>query len=264
MYLPKDEILRGAYEPEELKNILSLAEKAIKEWDLIWSHFLSPRQIEEYLPKLKIFSDLSFIPYGGHENSQRQKLGIFRKSLFLEAEINSHLPELKGLNISGNFLFDKAKAQDFRLLINDLGLPKEEIGDILVNGDKGAQAIITMHSFSNLKSYYGLIRDIPVELELIELNSIKYPSRKKSRTFFTIESSTRLDSIASAGFNMSRSKIVDKIKCGLLSVNWKNIMHPSAVINQGDKIQFQDKGVLEIVKIEKTKRQRYKINMTRH
>ena len=79
-----------------------------------------------------------------------------------------------------------------------------------------------------------------------------------------MEASLRLDAIASAGFGMSRSKMVDLITAGDVRVNWKEITQSSSQIKSGDLIAIRGKGRLEIGEIAVTKKERYRIQMIRY
>jgi RNA-binding protein YlmH len=80
----------------------------------------------------------------------------------------------------------------------------------------------------------------------------------------TTEASLRLDAIASAGFGMSRSKMVDFVSSGDVRVNWKDITQPAYQLKAGDMIAVRGKGRLEIGEIAVTKKERYRINLTRY
>jgi RNA-binding protein YlmH len=73
----------------------------------------------------------------------------------------------------------------------------------------------------------------------------------------------RLDAIASAGFGMSRSKMSDAISSGDVRVNWKDITQPSHTVQAGDLIAMRGKGRLEVGEVAITKKQRYRIQLTR-
>jgi RNA-binding protein YlmH len=79
----------------------------------------------------------------------------------------------------------------------------------------------------------------------------------------TTEASMRLDAIASAGFGMSRSKMVDLISSGDVRVNWKDIGQSAHTLKAGDLVAVRGKGRLEIGEVAITKKERYRINLTR-
>jgi RNA-binding protein YlmH len=73
----------------------------------------------------------------------------------------------------------------------------------------------------------------------------------------------RLDAIASAGFGMSRSKMVDLISAGDVRVNWRDVTQSSYQIKSGDLVAIRGKGRLEIGEVAVTKKERYRIQLTR-
>lgn len=74
----------------------------------------------------------------------------------------------------------------------------------------------------------------------------------------------RLDAIASAGFGMSRSKMSDLIDSGDVRVNWKDVTQASYQVKSGDLIAVSGKGRLEVGEIMVTKKERYRIQLTRY
>jgi RNA-binding protein YlmH len=62
---------------------------------------------------------------------------------------------------------------------------------------------------------------------------------------------------------MSRSKMVDLINSGDVRVNWREISSTSHALKSGDLIAIRGKGRLEIGEVMITKKDRYRIQMTR-
>jgi RNA-binding protein YlmH len=73
----------------------------------------------------------------------------------------------------------------------------------------------------------------------------------------------RLDAIASAGFGTSRSKMADMIGAGDVRVNWKEVSQASYSVQPGDLIAIRGKGRLQVGDVSITKKQRYRIQLTR-
>jgi RNA-binding protein YlmH len=80
----------------------------------------------------------------------------------------------------------------------------------------------------------------------------------------TVEASLRLDAITSAGFGISRSKMAEAIAAKDVRVNWKDITQASYNIKSGDLITFRGKGRLEVGEIAVTKKERYRVQLTRY
>lgn len=73
----------------------------------------------------------------------------------------------------------------------------------------------------------------------------------------------RLDAVASAGFGMSRSKMAGLISSGDVRVNWKEISQSSYTVKAGDLVAIRGKGRLEIGEVSITKKDRYRVQLTR-
>ena len=78
-----------------------------------------------------------------------------------------------------------------------------------------------------------------------------------------MEASKRIDAIASAGFGLSRAKITNQIKEGRLRLNWKTMTQSSRSVGVGDRIQLEGKGSIEVLNIELTKRERWRVELLR-
>lgn len=142
------------------------------------------------------------------------------------------------------------------------GIVRDKIGDIIVLGERGAQVIVTPEIGEFLETSLTQVRSVPVKTGKIDLSDLKIrPPKKKEMT--TVEASLRLDAIASFGFGISRSKMADAINNGDVRVNWKEITQPSYNVKDGDLVSFRGKGRLEIGAIALTKKERYRINLTR-
>jgi RNA-binding protein YlmH len=58
--------------------------------------------------------------------------------------------------------------------------------------------------------------------------------------------------------------MVDLINTGDVQVNWKSITQPSYSLKAGDLVAIRGKGRLEIGDIAVTKKERYRVNLTRY
>jgi photosystem II S4 domain protein len=167
------------------------------------------------------------------------------------------------LDIAGNFLFDTATHRDFLGALLGTGLVREKVGDLIVLGERGAQAIVVPELVEFLEMNLTQVRSVPVKTRQIDWNELRVREPKK-KELTTVEASLRLDAVASAGFGMSRSKMVDLITTGDVRVNWKAAKQASQPVNSGDLVAIRGKGRLEIGDIAVTKKERYRIQLTRY
>ena len=261
MHLPKEKILFKSPFREELETFLNLAEKALNYRDAVWSPFVSAQLMEEVINKFNNLSDINLLFEGGFPRAERKRICFLRS----DEEINSisvDIP-LKGIFIKGNFLFDRATQNDFRSFLHELNAQADEIGDIWLIRDRGAQAICSKKCADSLNQKNGKLRDVEISIQALNLYEMEIPFNRPEKVINTVEASTRIDAIASAGFGLSRSKITTQIKKGFLRLNWSLNDQPSKSVNIGDLIHLEKKGSLKILNIDKTKKERWRIKLLR-
>jgi photosystem II S4 domain protein len=256
--LPKTSLLKGFDNTDTLTRLIDLADQAIKTWEVVWSDFLSPPELYEAQTMFSRLTDVTIQAEGGYPQAERQRLAIYRSELPLE-DVE---PALLALDIAGNFLFDPANHRDFLGAMLGTGIVREKAGDILVLGERGAQTIVVPELQDFLMLHLTQVRTVPVKVRPMPLAELKVrPPQQKELT--TVEASLRLDALASAGFGMSRSKMVDFISAGDVRVNWKEITQSSYALKAGDLVAIRGKGRLQVGEVQITKKERYRVQLTR-
>ncbi|MBD2002479.1 MULTISPECIES: photosystem II S4 domain protein [Cyanophyceae] len=256
--LPREELLKGVENRDTVARVIDLADQAIKTWEVVVTDFLSPPEIVEIQQAFNRLTEVQLVAWGGYPQAERQRIAIARSEIPLEV---SQVP-VAALDIAGNFLFDQATHRDFLGSMLGCGIVREKTGDIIVLGESGAQAIVVPEMVEFLEMQLNQVRSTPVKTRRIELSELKIREPKK-KELTTVEASLRLDAIASAGFGMSRSKMVDFIDAGDVRVNWKETTQASSQVKSGDLIAIRGKGRLEVGEIAVTKKERYRVQLTR-
>ena len=257
--LPREELLKGVENRETVARVIDLAEQAIKTWEVTLTDFLSPPELAEIEEIFQRLTDIEFFVWGGYPQAERRRIAIARS----EIPLDQSQVAVAALDIAGNFLFDTATHRDFLGSMLGTGIVREKTGDIIVLGERGAQAIVVPEMVEFLEMNLTQVRSVPVKTQALDLSELKIrPPKKKEMT--TVEASLRLDAVASAGFGMSRSKMVDLISSGDVRVNWKEISQASSPVKSGDLIAVRGKGRLEVGDIAITKKERYRVQMTRY
>ncbi len=256
--LPREELLKGVENREDVARVIDLAEQAIKTWEVVLTDFLSPPALAEIQQQFARLTEVQLLAWGGYPQAERQRLAIARSELPLDSSQVS----VAALDIAGNFLFDPATHRDFLGAILGTGLVREKIGDIIVLGERGGQAIVVPDMVEFIETQLTQVRSVPVKTQRIELSELKIREPKK-KELTTVEASMRLDAIASAGFGVSRSKMADLINAGDVRVNWKDINQASYIVKSGDLIAIRGKGRLEVGEVAVTKKERYRVQLTR-
>ena len=261
MYLPKEKILINTHFRKELEALIDSAERAMRERKQIWTPFISPKLIDEVKNKFSNLNDLTLSFEGGFPHAERKRI-CFRNSSQEDKYTSTDIP-IKGIYLKGNFLFDRASQNDFRNVLQELDVQEDEIGDIWLIRDRGAQAICSKECADLMHKKISKLREVQITIEVLKIGEMEIPFSRPEKTINTVEASTRIDAIASAGFGLSRSKITSQIKQGYLRLNWELNNQPSKSINIGDLIHLEKKGSIKILNIERTKKDRWRIKLLR-
>jgi photosystem II S4 domain protein len=256
--LPREDLLKGIENRDAIARVIDQADQAIKTWEVVCTDFLSPPELAEVQQAFGRLTEVQLLPWGGYPQAERQRVAIARSELPLETS----QVEVAALDIAGNFLFDSATHRDFLGAILGTGIVREKVGDIIVLGERGAQAIVVPDLVEFLEMSLKQVRSVPVKTQRIELSELKIREPKK-KELATVEASMRLDAIASAGFGMSRNKMVELIDGGDVRVNWKEITSASHQLKTGDLVAIRGKGRLEVGEVAVTKKDRYRVQLTR-
>jgi len=257
------EILINSNYKKETEELINIANLAYKHWETYWTGFNSTYICEEILKDFENLNDFKFFVYGGFSSSQRSRIACFRRDNIIEEDVlKSNFPA-QGIKINGNFLFDNATQDDFRSLLIENGVNKNKVGDIWTIGDRGAQGIIDNLDVNHLNEKFFYLREVKVKINLVGIDELQIPSGRSKKLVNTVEASTRLDAIASAGFRISRTKIIERIENGMLRLNGSKVNKPTINLKIGDKLQLENKGFIEILNLEITKRERWKVKLLR-
>jgi photosystem II S4 domain protein len=256
--LPREELLKGVENREDVARVIDKADQAIKTWEVVLTDFLSPPVLAEIQQQFARLTEVQLLAWGGYPQAERQRLAISRS----EIPLDQSQVEVAALDIAGNFLFDPATHRDFLGSMLGCGLVREKTGDVIVLGERGAQAIVVPEMVEYIETQLTQVRSVPVKAQRIDLSELKIREPKK-KEMTTVEASMRLDAIASAGFGMSRSKMAELITGGDVRVNWKDINQASHLVKSGDLIAIRGKGRLEIGEVSVTKKDRYRVQLTR-
>ena len=247
------EILINSNYKKETEELINIANLAYKHWETYWTGFNSTYVCEEILKDFENLNDFKFFIYGGFSSSQRSRIACFRGDNIPKEDLLKNNFPAQGIKIYGNFLFDNATQDDFRSLLIENGINQSKVGDIWTIGDRGAQGIIDNLDIEHIDEKIFYLRDVKVKINLVGICELQIPSGRSKKLVNTVEASTRLDAIASAGFRISRTKIMERIENGMLKLNGSKVNKPTINLKIGDKLELENKGFIEILNLEITK-----------
>ncbi|MEB3199152.1 MAG: photosystem II S4 domain protein [Synechococcaceae cyanobacterium] len=262
----------------ELAPVVQAAERALRTWTPVWTGFLDPSLREEAETLLAPLSELQLRSDGGFRGAERRRLCLSRPEAIAADDgqagggsapapdggtAASQAEPLAGLELAGNFLFDPATAAECRALLERLGARPQELGDVWLRGDRGAQAVVLASLAQRLDGREDQLRSVPVLLEARPLHELRPPEPPPCRRLSTVEASLRLDALASAGFGLSRSRLAGLIRQGAVRVNWQPVSSPSRLLAEGDRVQLEGRGELRLLAVQPTLRGRLRVEMER-
>jgi|LakMenEpi03Aug12_release.lakeMendotaPanAssembly.Ray.scaffolds.fasta_scaffold14348_3 photosystem II S4 domain protein len=262
--LPRDDLLVGCGQPQELAALIDLAEQALRTWEPVWSGFIPAELRELAQQRLGSLAEVRLLGVGGWPQAERQRLLLRRQELAAAEDTASSIdPPLTGLLVSGNFLFDPAEPADVRRGLLAAGLDPGELGDIWMRGDRGAQAVIATDTAQHLVGLGAQVRSVTVQLEPVPLDQLQWPASRSPRNLTTVEASLRLDAVASAGLGLSRNRMNELIRAGAVRINWQVVTSPSRELHSGDRVRLEGRGELEVLEVQPTKRDRWRLQLRR-
>ncbi|KAL8046570.1 hypothetical protein ABFX02_08G185900 [Erythranthe guttata] len=254
-----DIVLKGARDKdtvEDVKRVLEMANRASLRREVLHTDFLTPPVLKESMLALEKFSDIKVVAQGGYPEAERCRLSVGHPEV-----LTSDPDIVAALSISGNFGFEPYSHGDFLGAILGTGIVRDKLGDIIIlEGEKGAHILVVPELVDFLASSLDKVRNVSVTCQKIPLLALEYqPPRTKS--FKAVEASLRLDSVGSAGFKISRSKMANMISDGDVRVNWAPVTKSNTTVRTGDIISVSGKGRLKIGEINSTRKGKFAVEL---
>ncbi|PWZ31380.1 putative RNA-binding protein YlmH [Zea mays] len=222
-------------------NILIQAERASQRRDVFHTNFLTPPIVKETMLALEKFADTKAVAQGGYPQAERCRISVGHPDV-----MTSNPDVVAALSISGNFRLESCSHGDFLGAILGTGITREKVGDILLQGERGAQVLVDPELVDYLISTLEKVGKVGVSCTQIPLLALEYePPRTNS--FKTVESSLRVDALASAGFKISRTKLASLISSGDVRVNWTPTTKNGVTLKSGDVVSVSGMGRLKVI-----------------
>ncbi|KAK9152784.1 hypothetical protein Sjap_000264 [Stephania japonica] len=256
-----DVLLKGVGDKntvEAVKRILEMARRASSRREVLHTDFITPPILQESMMALEKLANVKAVAVGGYPQAERCRLSVGH------SEVMTTNPDIvAAMSISGNFGFQSCSHGDFLGAILGTGITREKLGDIILQGDKGAQILVDPELVNFLITSLDKVGNVTVSCSKIPLLALEYePPRTKSSK--AVEASLRVDALASAGFKISRSKLVDLISNGDVRVNWAPVTKNGTTLKTGDIVSVSGKGRLKIGEINTTRKGKFAVELIQY
>jgi len=247
--MDKNELLKMVSKLEDRVLVSRLLDKVeqCRYSSFAYSDFLSPYEATIAKRILDKVTDTFYTFIGGYEGAERVIAAISRD--FIDEDNVFHNAPLSFLRITP--ATEKPLShRDYLGSLLGLGIKREKIGDILV-----CESYADVFLIDKLAEYilYNLekIGNTKIECELLDVYEYTAP-QKKEKIITTTVASLRADSVASSGFSISRTKVMDYFRAQRVNVNWELVQNPSKQLSEGDVISIRGKGRIVLEKVAGT------------
>lgn len=239
--IDRDALLKKVLKIEDklfLSKILDKAIKSEKDKCEVHTDFMDPYQRSLVEKIFSMADDINYTFNGGYTGAERSVM-VLRPD-FIEADENAEDPaflKLMYVKLQGR---DVLSHRDYLGSLMGLGIRREKIGDIIVNSE-GCHIIVLNEIAEYVKYNLTKVGNVKVSAEYKELHELETPDQKVKEIRTTV-ASLRLDSVAGAGFGMSRSKVAEFIKAEKVNLNWEMTDSLAKQVKEGDTISIRGRG----------------------
>ena len=144
-----------------------------------------------------------------------------------------------------------------------LGITREKLGDILVEGNR-CQVLALRDALPILLSQWESAGRWKAKLREISLSELT-PKPPQVKTIRDTVAALRLDAVASTGFSLSRSKMASLISSKKLTLNGRECDKPDRLVEEGDVLTCRGLGKCVLTEVSGTsKKGRIMIVMERY
>ncbi len=234
----KDKLIRyfeASGSGDEARRLIDMAEQVEKGRPYRVGTFMSPAGLSIAEAVAANVNSVHIVANGGYDGAERIRIALIDNQY--EGPVDY---DIEALLVKWDPRFRLISHRDVLGSLMGLGMERDMVGDIImVSG--GAQILATSAMAAFIKDNFNKIAMVPVTVETIDLSEIQ-PKEERVKEIRTTVASLRLDAVASSGFSMSRTKLVDAVNAGLLQVNWKPAKGASQEVKQGDVISMRGRG----------------------
>ncbi len=238
----KDKLIRyfeASGAGDQARRMIDLADQVVAGKPFRVSDFTSPAglaiadAVKANYPGIRVES------FGGYQGAERIRIAFVDQDFQGSVDMG-----IKALKVAWDPRFRLLSHRDVLGSLMGLGLEREKFGDILV-AQGGATILVDVNVADFVVQNFKKIAMVSVEVTQLDLADIA-PKEEKVKEIRTTVASLRLDSVASSGFSLSRTKVVEAIKAGLLQVNWQAAKGPSQEVSEGDIISMRSRGRMTV------------------
>lgn len=257
----REKILRyykGTEGEETAIKLVDAAEQAMRTQKFRRTGFLDPYGKEIAQVVAANYDGLQVSFSGGYQGAERQR------ALFCHEDFPVATSwEIAVVRAEWNDVYEHLSHRDVLGALMGLGLERETLGDIFITAGN-ARILVDEKIAPVLLTDCHEIGAAHVQCVLDDLTAIA-PKKERCKEIRATVASLRADSIAAAGFGMSRSRAAADIAAEKLKINWQTAKGASQAIKEGDVLSLRGRGRLEVAEVRgQTKKGRTSVFLKRY
>ena len=222
--------------------LVDFAAQTLKNRKCKLTGFLSPFEQEMAGVIANSLGSLNVDFYGGFRGAERQRAAFCHEEF--KGTPNFEIAVVKA---DWNGEFARRGHRDVLGSIVNVGVAREHIGDVIATKDC-ARILVDQKMCDYFTANLTHIGGTSVKTSVDELENISAKEERTKEIRATV-ASLRADSIAAAGFGMSRSKAAQEIFAEKIKLNWQTVKNASQSIKEGDVLSMRGRGRLEVAEI---------------
>ncbi len=231
--------------------------------ELAVSDFLSPADrisATHYL----CASGAHVLTYGGYSDAERQRIYILPDYMEGVENIDGLAEfgadsEISVLSVTPSGFSRALTHRDFLGAVLNTGIERAVVGDILVDGNKGAFVFCKSSIEPFLLSELSRVANDKVTVKDVPMDSLVLPERKFADINDTV-ASPRLDCVVGSLCNLSRDKARTAVESGLVELDFCVVERADKEVREGVLVSVRGYGRYRVLALgDKTRKGRYKL-----
>lgn len=221
---------------ELIKRIEDLARRCERNCCVTSTVFLTPAEQFAVSKWAACHPDAKLLMSGGHADCERK--AVFFLPFYMEEEDLDLSEYISAIALKAGF--GEPGHRDYLGAALGLGIKREWLGDIWVNGD-----CATVFCIPSVESHLLLSLDKVgrwgVKSKKISLSELNPPEKRTKSVSFSVKSA-RFDAVTAGMFRLSRNEAASKIAAGDASLNYSQCLRVDAPVKEGDVISLRGSG----------------------
>ncbi|MGN0148966.1 MAG: RNA-binding protein [Clostridia bacterium] len=200
-----------------------------------FSQFLDGGEIADIKDNMHFPYGYNVMLWGGFDDCERKILGVFPEW----EEASSDKFPLSVIKFSSNFS-KRLSHRDYLGTLMSLGIERSKTGDILIEQNDAYVFVyddIAEYICNNVRK----ISNIGIKAQILSGENFAIPEREY-KIIETTCASLRLDAVISGALNLSRNESLRLISSGKVKLNYREALHSSLNIKEGDLISVRGHG----------------------